>query len=146
MIQLIFRKAIKTYSELSRLSTFEERYNYLRLLGRVGEDTFGFDRYMNQMFYRSKEWKQIRDYVIARDLGCDMGLEGYEINGPVYVHHMNPITPNDIENSTEQLLNPEYLVCVSKDTHDAIHYGLEKNYNKYKIIERAPNDTCPWKI
>lgn len=145
MIQLIFQKAIKTYSELSQLSTFEERYNYLRLLGRVGEDTFGFDRYMNQMFYRSKEWKQIRDRVIARDMGCDMGLEGYEINGPVYVHHMNPITPNDIENSTEQLLNPEYLVCVSKDTHDAIHYGLEKNYNKYKIIERTPNDTCPWK-
>lgn len=136
---------IRRYSELSQLNTFEERFNYLRLDGSVGMDTFGFDRYMNQQFYRSKEWKDIRDKVIIRDNGCDLGIPGNEIKGKVYIHHMNPLTPNDIEFSTENLLNPEYLVCVSHSTHNAIHYGNDTFLDKNKIVERMSGDTCPWK-
>lgn len=127
------------------LSTYEERFNYLRLNGNVGEDTFGYDRYLNQMFYQSEEWKKVRSYVITRDGGCDLGFPGYEIPDQIVVHHMNPLHPNDIINSTDILLNPEYLICVSKDTHRAIHYGIEKDYNKNKVIQRKANDTCPWK-
>lgn len=127
------------------LSTYEERFNYLRLNGNVGEDTFGYDRYLNQMFYQSEEWKKVRSYVITRDCGCDLGFQGYEIPDQIVVHHMNPLQPNDIINSTDILLNPEYLICVSKDTHRAIHYGIEKDYNKNKVIQRKANDTCPWK-
>ena len=136
---------LKTYSELLQLSTFEERFKYLKLNGCVGQDTFGFDRYMNQQFYKSKEWKQVRDYVIVRDNGCDLGILDNPINGPIYIHHMNPIAPDDIINSTDLLLNPEYLICVSHDTHNAIHYGDETIINKYEVVERTKDDTCLWK-
>ena len=142
---MIIKTTIRRYSELSKLPTFEERYNYLKLDGQVGMDTFGFDRYMNQQFYRSKEWKDIRDYVITRDNGCDLGVAGNEIHGKIYIHHINPLMPSDIENSTDNLLNPEYLVCVSHATHNAIHYGDDSYLNKNKVIERTPSDTCPWK-
>lgn len=136
--------SIKTYSELILLPTFEERFKYLQLNGRVGDDTFGFDRYINQKFYRSAEWKRIRDQIIIRDNGCDLALEGYEIYGRILIHHMNPITVKDVELSTEYLMNPEYLICVTHNTHNAIHYGDEKLINKGPIV-RTKNDTCPWK-
>ena len=136
--------SIKTYSELILLPTFEERFKYLQLNGRVGDDTFGFDRYINQKFYRSAEWKRIRDYIIIRDNGCDLALEGYEIYGRILIHHMNPITIKDVELSTEYLMNPEYLVCVTHNTHNAIHYGDEKQIITGPIV-RTKNDTCPWK-
>lgn len=136
--------SIKTYSELILLPTFEERFKYLQLNGRVGDDTFGFDRYINQKFYRSAEWKRIRDLVIMRDNGCDLALEGYEIYGRILIHHMNPITIKDVELSTEYLMNPEYLICVTHNTHNAIHYGDEKLINKGPVV-RTKNDTCPWK-
>lgn len=136
---------VRTYSDLQQLHTFEERYKYLKLHGEVGNDTFGFDRYINQQFYKSKEWKDVRNQVIVRDNGCDLGVKGMQIKGKVYIHHMNPIDVNDISEATDYLLNPEYLICVSQDTHNAIHYGT-KDYGKSKeIIKRAPNDTCPWK-
>ena len=136
--------SIRTYSELILLPTFEERFKYLQLNGRVGDDTFGFDRYINQNFYRSAEWKRIRDQVIMRDNGCDLALKGYEIYGRILIHHMNPITAKDVELSTEYLMNPEYLICVTHNTHNAIHYGDEKLINKGPIV-RTKNDTCPWK-
>lgn len=136
--------SIRTYSELILLPTFEERFKYLQLNGRVGDDTFGFDRYINQNFYRSAEWKRIRDLVIMRDNGCDLALEGYEIYGKILIHHMNPITVKDVELSTEYLMNTEYLICVTHNTHNAIHYGDEKLINKGPIV-RTKNDTCPWK-
>ena len=136
--------SIKTYSELILLPTFEERFKYLQLNGRVGDDTFGFDRYINQKFYRSAEWKRIRDLVIMRDNGCDLALEGYEIYGRILIHHMNPITVKDVELSTEYLMNPEYLICVTHNTHNAIHYGDDKLINKGPVV-RTKNDTCPWK-
>ena len=135
---------IRTYSELIRLQTFEERYKYLKLGGKVGKETFGFDRYFNQKFYRSKEWKQIRNYVIARDHGCDLAIFDREIVGRVYVHHMNPISMDDIKNASDYLLNSEYLVCVSKETHDAIHYGDETLLMPSVPIERRPGDTKVW--
>ena len=135
---------IRTYTELIQFSTFEERYEYLRLSGRVGEETFGFDRYLNQLFYRSQEWKSIRDQVIARDNGCDLGVEGYEIHGRVLIHHMNPITKEDILRRSDFLLNPEYLISTVKNTHDAIHYGDAGLLIASPII-RTKNDTCPWK-
>ena len=135
---------IKTYSELIKIPTFKERYRYLRLTGRVGEDTFGFDRYLNQIFYRSAEWKRIRDKVIVRDNGCDLGIEDREIYGKILIHHMNPITDRDILDATDILLNPEYLICVSHITHNAIHYGNEDLLITEPII-RTKNDTCPWK-
>ena len=138
------RIGIKTYSELITLPTFEERYEYLRIGGRVGEETFGFDRYLNQIFYKSKEWLSIRDQVIARDNGCDLGIPGREIHGRILIHHMNPITVEDILNRSDLLLNPEYLICTVKNTHDAIHYGDENLLNK-DPIERTKNDTCPWR-
>ena len=135
---------IRTHSELILLPTFEERFKYLQLNGRVGDDTFGFDRYINQNFYRSAEWKRIRDQVIIRDNGCDLALEGYEIYGRILIHHMNPITVKDVELSTEYLMNPEYLICVTHNTHNAIHYGDEKLLMKDPVV-RTKNDTCPWK-
>lgn len=135
---------IKRYSELRRLSTFEERYNYLRLRGRVGQDTFGFDRVFNQMFYQSKEWKHVRHEIIVRDDGCDLGVEGYDIYGPIIIHHMNPISLDDIRDATEYLLNPEYLIATTDRTHKAIHYGDESLLLKAPI-ERSRFDTCPWK-
>ena len=136
--------SIRTYSELILLPTFEERFKYLQLNGRVGDDTFGFDRYINQNFYRSAEWKRIRDQIIIRDNGCDLALEGYEIYGRILIHHMNPITVKDVELSTECLMNPEYLICVTHNTHNAIHYGDEKLLMKGPVV-RTKNDTCPWK-
>lgn len=136
---------IRTYSELSKLLTFEERYEYLKLDGVVGEETFGFDRYLNQRFYQNDiEWKRARDLVIMRDMGCDLGIEGREIHGRIIVHHMNPITIHDLLNRTEYLLNPEYLICTLKSTHDAIHYGDEHLLMKGPV-ERTKNDTCPWR-
>lgn len=136
---------IKTYSELSKLSTFEERYEYLKLNGVVGEDTFGFDRYLNQKFYqRDPEWKRVRDYVIIRDNGCDLGIEGREVPDSIIVHHMNPLNADDLLNRTEFLLNPEYLISTSKRTHNAIHYGDENLLIKGPV-ERTKNDTCPWR-
>lgn len=135
---------IKTYSELSKLTTFEERYRYLRLGGRVGEETFGFDRWINQMFYKDPEWLKIRDEVIIRDNGCDLGIEGREIYSRIIVHHMNPITKADILDRSEFLLNPEYLICTVKNTHDAIHYG-DENLLITLPMERSVNDTCPWR-
>lgn len=136
--------SIKTYSELSKLKTFKERYKYLKLDSIVGEDTFGFDRYINQRFYKSKEWKRIRDLVIIRDNGCDLGMEGHEIYGKILIHHMNPITIRDIREYSEYLMEPEYLICVSHETHNAIHYGDDSFLLGLEPIERTPNDTSPW--
>lgn len=136
--------SIKTYSELISLPTFEERYRYLRLDGSVGEETFGFDRYLNQNFYRSAAWKRIRDEVIVRDNGCDLGIEDRIIYGKILIHHMNPINDKDILNRTDILLNPEYLICVTHSTHNAIHYGNEDLLTKAPVV-RTKNDTCPWK-
>ena len=116
----------------------------MRLDGKVGEDTFGFDRYLNQLFYRSQEWRKIRDYVIVRDNACDLGVEGCDIYSKVLIHHMNPITARDIEKRTELLLDPEYLICTTHNTHNAIHYGDENLIIKSPIV-RTKNDTCPWK-
>lgn len=141
---MIMMRTIRTYSELIRLPTFEERFRYLKLDGLVGKDTFGFDRYLNQEFYRSKEWKEVRDFVIVRDNGCDLGMDGYEIVGRIYIHHMNPITVNDIVHSSDFLLNPDYLICVSHNTHNAVHYG-DEDLLVTAPVERRKNDTCPWR-
>lgn len=135
---------IKTYSELIRFKTLEERYRYLRIGGRVGEETFGFDRWMNQVFYKDPRWRDIRDEVITRDNGCDLGLEGYDIHGKIFVHHMNPVTKDDILYNFDSLLNPEFLISTSKRTHDAIHYGNEDLLPQSPVV-RTRNDTCPWK-
>ncbi len=135
---------IKTYSELITLPTFEERYRYLRLGGSVGEDTFGFDRYLNQVFYRSQRWKKIRDYVILRDNGCDLAMPDREIYNRIIIHHMNPITVQDIEHESEFLLDPEFLICTVHSTHNAIHYGDESLLLTVPK-ERTKNDTCPWR-
>ena len=135
---------IRTYSELITLPTFEERYNYLKLNGNVGEKTFGFDRYLNQMFYRSAKWRSIRDYVIIRDGGFDLAIKDREIRGKIIVHHMNPISKSDILNESEFLLNPEYLISTVKNTHDAIHYGDESLLITNPVTRRR-NDMCPWK-
>lgn len=136
---------IKSYSELMKLDNFIDRYRYLKLSGSVGDDTFGFDRYINQQFYKSKEWKQIRDYVIIRDNGCDLSVDEHDINSRIIIHHMNPITKTDILERSEFLLNPEYLISTSKRTHDAIHYGDEQMLYVNGLIERSVNDTCPWR-
>lgn len=135
---------IKSYSELITLPTFEERFAYLQLNGEVGRDTFGFDRYLNQKFYRSLEWRRIRDQVIIRDNGCDLGIDDRVIYGKILIHHMNPITETDIRYLTDRLLNPEYLICVTHTTHNAIHYGDEDLIVKAPIV-RSKYDTCPWK-
>lgn len=138
---------IKTYSELIKLKTFEERFEYLKLDGLVGEETFGFDRYLNQMFYESSEWKRVRNFVITRDNGCDLASFDHEIyDDRILVHHMNPIGKEDIINKTDFLLNPEYLITTIKSTHDALHYGDDSILKDNMFIERKPNDTCPWKI
>lgn len=135
---------IRTYSELITISTFIDRFEYLRLDGLVGKETFGFDRYLNQVFYKSKKWRKIRDHVIARDLGCDLGIEGYDIHGRILIHHINPISKEDILRRSDWILDPEFLICTSKNTHDAIHYG-DGGLLLTIPIERKPNDTCPWK-
>ena len=140
---------IRTYSELITLPTFIERYQYLRLDGKVGEATFGFDRYLNQKFYKSDEWLRIRDYVILRDTGSndycqDLGVDGYDIRGRILIHHMNPISKEDILRRSDFLLNPEYLICVTDSTHNAIHYG-DESLLITAPVERYKNDTCPWR-
>ena len=137
-------KNIKTYSELITIPTFEERFEYLKLDGQVGVETFGFNRYLNQAFYKSDEWLSIRDYVITRDNGCDLGMEGYEIYGRILIHHINPITKDDIIQRSRILLDPENLITTVKRTHDAIHYG-DSNLLIKVPIERRKNDTCPWR-
>lgn len=134
----------KSYLEMSEFQTFEERLEYLMLDGKVGEDTFGFDRYLNQALYKSKEWRSLREKIIIRDNGCDLGVEGYEINDRILIHHINPITQRDILERDACIFDPNNLVSVSKRTHDAIHYSSSLIItNKPKI--RATNDTCPWK-
>ena len=135
---------IRTYSDLSKLETFEDRFNYLRLNGFVGKETFGFDRYLNQVFYKSAKWRSVRDFVIVRDNGCDLGIEGREIYGKIIIHHMNPITIQDIEQESDFLLDPEFLISTVHETHNAIHYG-DENLLIRTPIERKPNDTCPWR-
>lgn len=136
---------IRTYSELMTLPTFEQRYQYLRLSGRVGADTFGFDRYLNQRLYqRDPRWKDVRERVIIRDNGCDLGIEDRMIFDKVLVHHMNPVTIDDILKEREWIFDPEFLICTSHITHNAIHYG-DENLLMKAPIERRPNDTCPWK-
>lgn len=139
-IQLVMR----TYTQLIKLPTFKERFEYLKLDGTVGEDTFGFDRYLNQIFYRSPEWKRVRDEVIIRDNGCDLGIPGHEIYGRILIHHMNPIAVKDILDRADILLNPEYLISTVHRTHNAIHYGNINLLPKGPIV-RTLNDTCPWK-
>lgn len=136
---------MKTYTELSSLDSFEDRFNYLRSNAPIGDSTFGFDRYLNQAFYKSKEWLSVRNKVILRDNGCDLGIEGRELySGQIVIHHMNPISVKDITDRNPDIMNPEYLICVSRQTHNAIHYGDESTLPKGPI-ERTPNDTCPWK-
>ena len=140
----ITMNTIKCYSELIRLPTFKERYEYLKLNGVVGEETFGFDRYLNQVFYRSSEWKRIRDLVIARDNGCDLGIEGREIYDKVIIHHMNPIRVADIRDRNELIMDPEYLITTIHKTHQAIHYG-DEHILLQEPVRRYAGDTCPWR-
>lgn len=134
---------IRTYSELQGLSSFAERYRYLVLRGQVGAPTFGSERYLNQRFYTSREWKQIRSHVIARDLGCDLGIEGYEIHDRIYIHHMNPMTVEDITHGNDSILDPELLISTTHQTHNAIHYGDEKLLPR-SFVDRKPGDTKLW--
>lgn len=137
-------KSIRSYSEMKRFRTFEERFNYLKLEGRVGEETFGYDRYINQMLYKSSRWLRLKDKIIIRDNGCDLGIEGREIHGPVTIHHINPITVEDILNENPMVFDPDNLICVSHMTHNAIHYSDENILIRDPIV-RSEHDTCPWK-
>lgn len=136
---------MRTYSELMKLKTFEERFEYLKLDGKVGEDTFGFDRYFNQVMYHSPEWKEIRRRVLVRDEGCDLAIPDREVYGKAIVHHMNPISLKDLEEHNPDIFDPEFLITTSKQTHDAIHYGDESLITESKLVERKHNDTCPWR-
>ena len=136
---------IRTYSKLVKLQTFKERYEYLKLGGLIGEETFGFDRYINQKFYKSQEWKNIRDSVIVRDNGFDLGVQDYPIKGKILIHHINPITSKDIASMSDFLLDPEYLITTSHTTHNAIHYGDDSFIILNTVVERSINDTIPWK-
>ncbi len=133
----------KRYSELRRLQTLEERFEYLKLNGRVGETTFGFDRYLNQQFYTSREWRSLRDRVILRDNGCDLGIEGFEIHRGLYIHHLNPMTVEDLNSGNPDILDPEYLITCTHQTHNAIHYG-DRNLLRKDHIPRRPGDTKLW--
>lgn len=137
---------IRTYSELSQLASFKERFAYLQLNGAVGSETFGFDRWLNQKFYRSREWKRLRDEIIIRDNGCDLGIEGFEIRGRIYIHHMNPILQKDILDQTDLLLNSDFLICCTHETHNAIHYGDDSFISSLEPVVRTRNDTCPWRM
>lgn len=134
---------IRSYSEMLQFKTFEDRYEYLRLRSSVGKSTFGFDRYINQQFYRSSEWKQIRNHVIARDLGLDLGVEGYEIHDKILIHHMNPMAVEDIDDGISDILDPEYLISTTHRTHNAIHYG-DRSLLIQPLVERTRNDTKLW--
>ena len=133
----------KSYSELRQLKTFEERFDYLKLPGSVGYPTFGFDRYLNQRFYGSSEWQQLRQYIIARDLGCDLGVEGYDIHARILIHHMNPISPENLKHSDDLVLDPDNLITTTHGSHNAIHYGSASNLPKLPP-DRRPGDTIPW--
>lgn len=134
---------IRTYRELRRLETFEERFRYLSLRGEVGQSTFGFDRWINQQFYTSSQWRQIRNHLIARDNACDLGIEGYEIYDRIIIHHMNPMTVEDIVDGDESILDPEFLITTRHLTHNAIHYGDEKLLPR-PFVERKRGDTRLW--
>ena len=136
---------IRTYDEISRISTFVDRFRYLKIGGEVGQVSFGFDRYLNQSLYRSKEWRAIRDRAIIRDDGCDLGMPGYSIGSRIIVHHINPISVDDLENGNPDIYDLRYLICVSPNTHNAIHFGDENLLDK-DLVKRLPGDTCPWKI
>lgn len=138
-------KKIKTYSELITFKTFEERFKYLEIGGRIGIESFGFNRYLNQNFYHSYEWLKVRDQVIIRDNGCDLGTEGYPVNGKIVIHHINPITIEDVLDRNPDIFNLDYLISCSFQTHNAIHYGDEGYLNRFCVIERKPNDTIPWR-
>jgi len=133
----------RKYSELRRLITFEERFEYLSMPGEVGNATFGFDRWLNQQFYHSREWKQVRDAVVYRDGACDLGIRGYEIHAQLLVHHMNPVTPDDLVQGEEWVLDPEYLITTTHRTHNAIHYG-DQSLLARAPVERRPGDTTLW--
>lgn len=135
---------IRTYSELITIPTFEERYNYLKLNGIVGKETFGYDRYLNQLLYRSSDWRSFRDRIIIRDNGCDLACEGFELQSRIIIHHIDPITVEDILNKHPKVFDPENVVSTSHNTHLAIHYG-DKNLISIAPINRYKNDTCPWK-
>lgn len=135
---------IRTYSELSKLETFEDRFNYLKVEGSVGIDTFGFDRYLNQALYRTSKWKKVRDQVIIRDRGCDLGVADHEIYKGIIIHHMNPITKRDILNEDPNVYDPEFLICTCLNTHNAIHFSNESILLR-EPIERKKGDTCPWR-
>ena len=134
----------KTYSELIAIPKYEDRFRYLQLQGAVGKDTFGYDRYLNQVLYNSQEWKRFRNEIIVRDNGCDLAFEGYDIHGRILVHHINPITVNDVTNRSPLVFDPENVICVTHNTHNAIHYG-DESLLITAPIERTRNDTCPWK-
>lgn len=134
----------RSYRELLQFQSFEERFNYLKLVGEVGNPTFGYDRHFNQQFYHSSEWRRARNRIILRDNGCDLGMPDYEIHGRIYIHHINPITKQDVEDFSDNLFDPDNLICVTFDTHNAIHFGDERTLPKTPI-ERAPGDTCPWR-
>ena len=136
--------SIRTYSELITIPTFEERFEYLQLKGSVGKDTFGYDRYLNQVLYRSHEWKRLRNQIIIRDGGCDLACNGYDVYGKVLIHHLNPITVEDVLARSRKVFDPDNLVCVSHNTHNAIHYGDVDLLVTGPII-RTKNDTCPWR-
>ena len=136
---------MRTYSEIIQLPTFEERFNYLNENGAIGDETFGFRRFLNQEFYSSSDWKRIRREVMVRDNGCDLGVPGMEITGRVYVHHINPISIDDIRYHNPDILDPEYLISMSEDTHKALHYGSLDILKQNDLIERTKDDTCPWR-
>ena len=136
--------SIRTYSELITIPTFEERFEYLQLKGSVGKDTFGYDRYLNQVLYRSPEWKRLRNQIIIRDAGCDLACDGYDVYGKVLIHHLNPITVEDVLTRSRKVFDPDNLVCVSHGPHNAIHYG-DVDLLITRPIIRTKNDTCPWR-
>ena len=144
MLDRVIRMSIKTYSEMITLPTFEQRFEYLKLDGFVGRETFGYDRYLNQILYTSYEWKKIRQEIIIRDNGCDLGCEGYEIHGRILIHHINPITLEDIQKRNLMIFDPENLITTVHNTHNAIHYG-DRDLLTIAPTERSKNDTCPWR-
>ncbi len=139
-----FKMALRSYSELKRLPTFKERYEYLRIGGLVGESIFGFERFLNQALYTSQRWRLLRNQIIVRDNGCDLGVEGYDIYDKIIIHHMNPLTREQLREPDDSMFDPEYLICVSDNTHKAIHYG-DASLLRQEYVPRRPNDTCPWK-
>lgn len=136
--------SIKTYSELITIPTYEDRFRYLQLKGAVGKETFGYDRYLNQILYSSPEWRRLRDRIVIRDNGCDLACEGYDIYGRVLIHHINPISVDDVVSRKSNVFDPENLICVSHNTHNAIHYG-DESLLVLAPVERTKNDTCPWR-